>query len=65
MTTPSVAANAYANLARIADPSAALGKVGDETRSGPSFGAMLKDALTSVAQAGSPKPRRNYTQPQS
>jgi flagellar hook-basal body complex protein FliE len=52
MTTPSVAASAYANLARLADPSAAVGKAGEETGNGSSFGALLKDALSSVAQAG-------------
>ena len=45
MTTPSAAANAYASLARIADPSSGLGKALGETQ-GPSFGALLKDAVT-------------------
>ena len=55
MTTPSAAANAYASLARIADPSSGLGKALGETQglnSGPSFGALLKDALGSVLEAG-------------
>ena len=30
MTSPSIAANAYASLARLADPSAALAKAGGE-----------------------------------
>jgi len=51
MTTPSAAANAYASLARIADPSSGLGKAVGETQ-GPSFGALLKDALGSVLEAG-------------
>jgi flagellar hook-basal body complex protein FliE len=51
MTTPSAAANAYASLARIADPSAGLGKAVGETQ-GPSFGALLKDAVGSVLEAG-------------
>jgi flagellar hook-basal body complex protein FliE len=51
MTTPSAAANAYASLARIADPSSGLGKALGETQ-GPSFGALLKDALGSVLEAG-------------
>jgi len=51
MTSPSAAANAYASLARIADPSSGLGKAVGETQ-GPSFGALLKDALGSVLEAG-------------
>lgn len=51
MTTPSAAANAYASLARIADPSAGLAKAVGETR-GPSFGALLKDAIGAVVDAG-------------
>jgi flagellar hook-basal body complex protein FliE len=51
MTTPSAAANAYASLARIADASGGLGKAVGETN-GPSFGALLKDAIGSVLEAG-------------
>jgi flagellar hook-basal body complex protein FliE len=49
MASPTVAANAYANLARILDPGAA-GK--SSAAGGPSFGALLKDALGSVMEAG-------------
>ena len=53
MTTPSIAAGAYASLARLADPSAALGKAaGGEGAAGPSFGAMLKDVVGSVVEVG-------------
>jgi len=52
MTIPAAAAGAYANIARLADPSAGLGKAAGETASGQSFGALLKDALSSVAEAG-------------
>ena len=55
MTIPSVAAGAYANVARLADPSAGLGKAAgaaSEAASGSSFGAMLKDALNSVTETG-------------
>jgi flagellar hook-basal body complex protein FliE len=55
MTIPSVAAGAYANVARLADPSAGLGKAAGaagEAANGSSFGAMLKDALNSVAESG-------------
>jgi flagellar hook-basal body complex protein FliE len=51
MTTPSIAAGAYASLARLADPSAALGKAAGEG-TGPSFGALLKDVVGSVVEAG-------------
>ncbi len=51
MTTPSAAANAYASLARIADASGGLGKAVGETN-GPSFGALLKDAIGGVLEAG-------------
>ena len=51
MTSPSAAANAYASLARMADPSAGLGKVAGDT-GGASFGALLKDALGAVTEAG-------------
>ena len=51
MTTPSAAANAYASLARIADASGGLGKTVGETQ-GPSFGALLKDAIGGVLEAG-------------
>jgi flagellar hook-basal body complex protein FliE len=50
MASPTVAANAYANLARILDTGGA-GK-GSETGGGPSFGALLKDAIGSVLEAG-------------
>src|SRR5476649_1221049 len=49
MATPTVAANAYASLARIMDHSGA-GKASET--GGASFGAMLKDALGSVMDAG-------------
>ena len=52
MTTPSIAAGAYAKLARLADPSAALGKAPASRDGGPNFGALLKDAVGSVVEAG-------------
>jgi flagellar hook-basal body complex protein FliE len=51
MTTPSVAANAYASLARMADPSAGLAKAAGEG-GGESFGSLLKNALGAVVEAG-------------
>jgi flagellar hook-basal body complex protein FliE len=53
MASPISAANAYAKLARLADPSASLGKAaGGSDSQGPSFGALVKDAIGSVASAG-------------
>jgi flagellar hook-basal body complex protein FliE len=61
MSTPTVAANAYAALARMADaasalargtrPDSALGVAGGEA-GGPSFNALLTDAIGSVVKAG-------------
>jgi flagellar hook-basal body complex protein FliE len=49
MASPTVAANAYASLARIMD----TGGAGKESgAAGPSFGAVLKEALGSVVDAG-------------
>jgi flagellar hook-basal body complex protein FliE len=54
MATPGIAASAYAQVARITDASAGLSKAigGGATDQGPSFGALLKDALGSVSAAG-------------
>jgi flagellar hook-basal body complex protein FliE len=51
MTTPSAAAGAYASLARLADPSANLGRAVGETN-GPSFGELLKHATGALVEAG-------------
>jgi len=54
MATPGIAAGAYARMAQITNPVAGVnqtvGGAGDDK--GPSFGAVLKDALASVRQAG-------------
>jgi flagellar hook-basal body complex protein FliE len=53
MATPAIAANAYASLARMTDPSAGIAKaMGGGEQAGPSFGAMLKDAIGAVAESG-------------
>jgi flagellar hook-basal body complex protein FliE len=61
MPTPGIAANTYAQLARIADPTGGglakglaggLSKTIGDDAGGPNFGAMLKDALQDVAAAG-------------
>jgi flagellar hook-basal body complex protein FliE len=55
MTTPSIAAGAYANVARLGDAAAGLGKgvagAAGEAANG-SFGAMLKDVLGQVVETG-------------
>jgi flagellar hook-basal body complex protein FliE len=51
MTTPTAAANAYASLARMADPAAGMAKATGEA-SGQNFGALLKDAIGAVVEAG-------------
>ena len=53
MVSPISAASAYSKLARLADPSAAIGKAGGATESkGPGFGQMVKEAIGSVIEAG-------------
>ena len=54
MATPSVAANAYASLSRIMNSAGGgAADIGKATESGgPSFGALLKDTLGSVMEAG-------------
>jgi|SRR3954447_1919587 flagellar hook-basal body complex protein FliE len=53
-TAAAAAANAYATLSRLADPASALGKAGASggAGEGSSFGALLKDALGAVVEAG-------------
>jgi flagellar hook-basal body complex protein FliE len=50
MASPISAANAYASLAKLTSPGAGVGKPSEG--SGPSFGAMVKEALGSVMDAG-------------
>ena len=52
MSTASIAANAYANLARITDAAGALTKHAGDKDAVPSFGALLKDAVGTVMEAG-------------
>jgi len=53
MPTPGIAANAYAQLSRIADQSGGLAKtIGDDAKGhGPNFGALLKEAIDGVSAA--------------
>jgi flagellar hook-basal body complex protein FliE len=54
MTTPLSAAGAYANIARLADPSAALGGAagGAAAGGGTSFTSVLKEAMDAVSETG-------------
>ncbi len=54
MATPGLAAGAYARMAQIANPVAGVNRTigGAGGEQGPSFGAVLKDALASVREAG-------------
>jgi flagellar hook-basal body complex protein FliE len=51
MASPTVAANAYSSLAKILEQSGGATK-GAEAGAGPSFSALLKDAVGSVLDAG-------------
>jgi flagellar hook-basal body complex protein FliE len=50
MPTPAIAANAYASLARLTDPTGGLAKVAGG--GGEGFGDMLKQAIGGVVDAG-------------
>ena len=52
MSTPGIAANAYAQLSRIADQTAGIAKtIGDDAKgNGPNFGALLKEAIDGVSE---------------
>ena len=50
MSTPSIAANAYASLARMSDPAGSAKSAGDAS-AGLSFGTLLKDAIGAVNQS--------------
>jgi flagellar hook-basal body complex protein FliE len=51
MATPSIAANAYASLAKLTDPSGLTkgGGVG-EAATGPSFGTLVKEAVSALSK---------------
>jgi|SRR5947209_6348596 len=51
MASPTVAANAYASLGRMLESGGGIG-AGKTEAGGPSFGAVLKDAIGSVMDAG-------------
>jgi flagellar hook-basal body complex protein FliE len=47
MSTPTIAANAYASIARLTDPSS-IGKSPSEGSSGPNFGSLVKEAIDAL-----------------
>jgi flagellar hook-basal body complex protein FliE len=51
MATPSIAANAYASLAKLTDPSSLTKGAGaGEASAGPSFSAMVKEAVGALSK---------------
>jgi flagellar hook-basal body complex protein FliE len=50
MSSPTAAANAYASLARLTDPSGGITKTIADTSAGTNFSSLLKDAIGAVAQ---------------
>ena len=50
MATPSIAANAYASLAKLTDPSALTKGAAGEASGGQSFGAMVKEAVSALSK---------------
>src|SRR3954471_18963791 len=52
MASPTIAANAYASLGRILESGGGLAAGKPPETGGPSFGAVLKDAIGSVMEAG-------------
>ena len=53
MATPGIAAGAYARMAQVTSPIGGVNRtIGGGDEAGQSFGAVLKDALASVRQAG-------------
>jgi flagellar hook-basal body complex protein FliE len=52
MATPASAAGVYSSIARLTGGIGDLGKVGKESSGGSDFGAMVKQAMSSVVEAG-------------
>ena len=50
MATPSIAANAYASLAKLTDPSGLTKSGGEGAGGGPSFGALVKEAVSALTK---------------
>jgi flagellar hook-basal body complex protein FliE len=52
MPTPAAAAGAYASLARLTDSLPSIAKSGREENSGGDFGALVKQAMGAIVEAG-------------
>jgi flagellar hook-basal body complex protein FliE len=52
MATPATAAGVYSSVARLTGGIGDLGKTGKEEGGGPDFGAMVKQAMDAVVDAG-------------
>lgn len=52
MPSPITAASAYARMARLNDPGSGASRAIGAGATGPSFGALIKDALGAVVEAG-------------
>jgi flagellar hook-basal body complex protein FliE len=52
MTTPSIAAGAYANFARLTNPSVNIGQAVGGPSGGQNFGELLRRAVGNVVEAG-------------
>ena len=52
MASPLTATTAYAKIARIADPTGGLAKLGNDPQGGPSFGSLVKQAIGQVVEQG-------------
>ena len=50
MATPGIAANAYASLAKLTDPSGLSKGVGEASSGGPNFGALVKEAVGALSK---------------
>jgi flagellar hook-basal body complex protein FliE len=51
MPTPTIAANAYAALARMGEQTASLGTTAGTPSAGPNFGSVLKDVIDAVSES--------------
>jgi flagellar hook-basal body complex protein FliE len=50
MATPSIAANAYASLAKLTDPSGLAKNAGEGGAAGPSFSSLVKEAVGALSK---------------
>ena len=50
MATPGIAANAYASLAKLTDPSSLSKGVGEASSGGANFGSLVKEAMSALSK---------------